>query len=113
MSLAPYRKAVVSGLMAAGTALLPFLADERLTLAEGATALVAGLVAAGTVYLTPNALTEQQRLSAEGAMLRRLQADGSHVRLVDPTGHAGPVPGSYADPDMDEPPHGGSTRLGG
>lgn len=53
-TIAPYAKALVGALVAGLTALLPALADERLTSTEVVTAVIAFLVALGAVYAIPN-----------------------------------------------------------
>jgi hypothetical protein len=54
MKVSRYAKAVVGALVAAGSALVPALADDKLTHGEIVVVVVAGLVALGVVWAVPN-----------------------------------------------------------
>jgi hypothetical protein len=53
-SLTPYFKALVAGLIAAGSSLITALGDNSLSAQEDVTAIVAFLVGLGVVAVVPN-----------------------------------------------------------
>jgi hypothetical protein len=55
MKVSRYAKAIVGAVIAAGSALVPALADDKLTSGEVITAVVAGLAALAVVWAVPNA----------------------------------------------------------
>lgn len=63
--LAPYRKAVLSGVIAAVFAALPLVADGHLSVAELGVILGAGLTGAGVVYRVPNEAASTAQHKAE------------------------------------------------
>lgn len=58
MSIKPYLKAVVGGLVAGLTTLATAMTDDTITRAEWITVAIATLGALGLVYATPNKTTD-------------------------------------------------------
>jgi len=65
MKISMYAKAIVGALVAAGSAAVPALADDRLNAGETVTIVVAGLVALAAIWAVPNK-PQESALRANG-----------------------------------------------